>query len=112
MDFARREFGEVTEFLDAQIRNVFKKAPDKKKKSEGIMDAEIVDIDSKKILDERTDDLMGKTEESEGIMDIADKMSKKAEEMKKLLDENKVTQTSIFEAVSYTHLTLPTICSV
>ena len=96
-DFAKREFGEVTEFLDAQIKNVFRKAPEKKKKSEGIMDAEVVGIDSKKILDERTDDLMGKTEESEGIMDIADKMSKKADELKKLVDESKVTEKSILE---------------
>ena len=34
MDFAKREFGEVTEFLDAQIKNVFRKAPEKKKKSD------------------------------------------------------------------------------
>ena len=57
MEFAKNEFGEITEFLEAQIKKVFKKAPEKKKKSEGIMDAEVVDIDSKKILDERTDNL-------------------------------------------------------
>ncbi len=114
MDFAKREFGEVTEFLDAQIKNVFRKAPEKKKKSEGIMDAEIIETsfkpgkskysdkiieesESQKIARQRTDDLMGKTEESEGIMDIADKMSKKADELKKLVDESKVTEKSILE---------------
>ena len=97
MEFAKNEFGEITEFLEAQIKKVFKKAPEKKKKSEGIMDAEVVNIDSKKIVDERTDDLMGKNEKSEGIMDIADKMSKKADELKKLVDESKVTEKSIIE---------------
>ena len=112
MEFAKNEFGEITEFLEAQIKKVFKKAPEKKPK--GIMDAEVIETsflpgkskysdkiieesESQKIARQRTDDLMGKTEESEGIMDIADKMSKKADELKKMVDESKVTESSILE---------------
>ena len=51
MDFAKNEFGEITEFLDAQIKNVFKKSPEKK--SKGIMDAEIIEASFKPGMDKR-----------------------------------------------------------
>ena len=52
--------------------------------------------DAGKIVKDRTEDLMG-TKKSEGIMDVADKMSKKADELKKIIDENKVTEESILK---------------
>lgn len=111
MEFAKNEFGEVTEFLDAQIKKVFKKAPEKK--SKGIMDAEIIETsfkpgkskysdkiieesESQKIAKQRTDDLMKEPEEK-GIMEMVDEISKKGEDLKKTIDENKKTESSILE---------------
>jgi len=111
MEFAKNEFGEITEFLDAQIKKVFKKAPEKKPK--GIMDAEIIETsfkpgkskysdkiieesESQKIARQRTDDLMKEPEEK-GIMEMVDEISEKGEDLKKTIDENKKTESSILE---------------
>ena len=115
---AKRELGNTFNSAKKQIDDAFKKGQEQKKVDDRTKELKKIDEEfdlekglndldefnvtkdaakAKELIDQRTDDLMGKKKESEGIMDIADKMSKKAEEMKKLLDENKVTQTSIFE---------------
>lgn len=116
-NLAKRELGNKFNSAKKQIDDAFKKGQEQKKIDDRTKELKKIDEEfdlekglndldefnvtkdaakAKELIDQRTDDLMGK-KESEGIMDVADKMSKKAEEMKKLLDENKVTQTSIFE---------------
>ena len=99
---AKRELGNTFNSAKKQIDDAFKKGQEQKKVDDRTKELKKIDEEfdlekglndldefnvtkdaakAKELIDQRTDDLMGKKKESEGIMDIADKMSKKAERL-------------------------------
>ena len=150
LDFARREFGKVSELLKRQIDDIYsrykKPKTEKKgevvpiKKKEGIetlseADQDIADIQksideldateaaadadaAKEIVKKRTKDI-AKGDVEEGGIDTLETSIKKLKEAAEELKKTTIKPEGIMEtivksqrAVSYTHLTLPTIYSV
>ena len=78
---ARKEFGELKDDVKKKIDDTFEKGK------------------NAKAVEDRTKDIAkgDPLGEGEGILTLTDKIAKKAENLKKTLDENKVTEESILE---------------
>ena len=78
---ARKEFGELKDDVKKKIDDTFEKGK------------------NAKAVEDRTKDIAkgDPLGEGEGILTLTDKLAKKAENLKKTLDENKVTEKSILE---------------
>ena len=97
LDFARREFGEVSKLLRKQIDDIFKAKPKTEKKGEvvpikadeGIMAADAAtEIVKKRTKDIAKGDVTGETSDlMKGLEDKAKEIKKAADELKKVADE-------------------------